>query len=99
VPPRETDDPQAGMVVLVTIVGSIALVAIIVATQALFYYEKEADFRRKNYVPVVGEVRTLADRQLTDLNSYRWINEADGVVGIPIDEAMRLTVRELSAPR
>ena len=41
----------------------------------------------------------LKGREKTQANTYKWIDQAAGVVQIPIDRAMELTVAELGAKR
>jgi hypothetical protein len=45
------------------------------------------------------DVRRLHAEQLLRLQTYRWIDRDQGVLAIPIDRAMELTVREKAALR
>ena len=41
----------------------------------------------------------LHAREKTELNSYGWVDQKAGVVRLPIDRAMELTVRDLQAKK
>ena len=91
---RETDDPKANIVVLVGIVGTIVLLAVIIATQALYENVAAAEYAAKVLPTVPTELRALKSTQLAAMNVDRWIDEQAGVVGIPIERAMEIYVRE-----
>ncbi len=49
-----------------------------------------------------ARARRLADlraREAREATTYGWVDQAQGVVRLPIDRAMELTARELAAPR
>lgn len=96
---RLTDDPKPASVILVGIVGTIVLIALIVAGGALYdaavrYEERETLYGAGG---VAAEYTTLRSSQLTEIESYRWVDQQNGVVGLPIEQAMQLTVAELRA--
>jgi hypothetical protein len=93
---RERDEPKAGLIAVIGVVGVIWLVAIVLGTQALYYEADRAQTQEKIHAVVAAEHQQLRDQQLADLNSYRWIDKERGVAGIPIDRAMELSVREHS---
>jgi len=88
------EDPNAAMTILVGIVSSILLFAIIVALQALFYEVQDSEVERKMLRQGPAELRILRSDQLEQINTYRWVDQANGVVAIPVDRAMDLMVRE-----
>ncbi len=89
----QTDTPA---IVLVGLVGSILVFVIIVALQALFYNAMERENINKFYNRDSLTMSRLRSEQLEKINGYRWIDKENGVVAIPIDRAMELTVQELS---
>lgn len=92
-----TDDPKPTTIVIVGVVGVLWLWAIVIGAQAL-YYAFEWHLREQNVYQVQPQdIRALRDRQLADMNGYRWIDESGGRVGIPVKEAMRLYVTEAGA--
>jgi hypothetical protein len=90
---------RAGPIVVTGIVGAVLLFVLIVALQAVFLNAREGETYDKVVAVGDDDVRGLQARQLGVLNSYRWIDEEKGVVGIPIEDAMKLVVREAGAPR
>lgn len=91
-------DPSAYGTIVVGFVGAILTVAIIIGLQALFYSVEQEENVEKVYSQSAEELARLRAEQLELLNSYRWIDREKGIVGIPIDRAMEMTVQELNAP-
>lgn len=95
---REPDAPVAGQIVLIGVVGFILLVAIVIGAQALFLAVEQGEIEEKVYSTVPVEYRTLRDQQRARLSGPpMWENEAEGVVRIPIDDAMEITIRKRAA--
>ena len=76
-------DTRPGSIVAVGLIGSILLVVVVVALEALFGHVAQAEAQRK--VVNVGN---------NELRGYRVVDPAKGVVAIPIDRALELTVRD-----
>ncbi len=94
---RETSDPNTPVTLVAAIVGAILLVVIVLLLEA-YYFKAERDENQRKVVAVVPEELAQARAsQLGLLNSYRWIDEKQGVVGIPIERAMELVVAEQAA--
>src|SRR3990172_9852623 len=91
-------DPSAYGTIVVGFVGAILTVAIIIGLQALFYSVEQEENVEKVYSQSAEELAHLRAEQLELLNSYRWIDREKGVVGIPIDRAMEMTVQEINTP-
>ncbi|UCC29385.1 MAG: hypothetical protein JSU86_14430 [Phycisphaerales bacterium] len=87
-------EPNVQKVALFGVIGAIAVFVIIVGLQALFYNLETAEREAKLYVGAPRELGRLRAEQLEELYSYRWIDQPQGIVGIPIDTAMELIVRE-----
>jgi hypothetical protein len=87
-------DPSTSRTVLVGFIGTIILFVVIVALQALFYTEEKREFERKVLNQVPEELASLRAKQVENLNAYRWVEKASGVVAIPIDRAMQIIVSE-----
>ena len=87
-------DPSSSRTVLVGFIGTVLLFVIIVALQALFYTVERKEFERKVLNEVPEELASLRAKQIENLNAYRWIDKASGVVAIPIDQAMKIIVSE-----
>jgi hypothetical protein len=90
-------DPKATTTVLVGIVGIILLLVIVIFTIGVFHNVEYLETVRKVHERPYHEVRTLHAEQQEGLHSYRWINQQEGIVGIPISRAITLAVRDLNA--
>jgi hypothetical protein len=88
------DDPNVPVSVVVGLVGAILLFVAIVALQALFSSMQQAELQRKVYSQPNEALRQLRSEQLGTLGSYGFIDQAHGVVRIPIERAMELVVAE-----
>jgi hypothetical protein len=87
-------DTRPGSIVAVGLIGSILLVVVVVALEALFGHVAQAEARRKVVNVGNNELRAYRAEQLEKLHGYRVLDPASGVVSIPIDRAMDLTVRD-----
>jgi hypothetical protein len=98
-PARKEDisDPDTPMTVVVGVVGTVLVFVIVVVLQALFYKAERDEFARKVVAQPPVELRAVQSEQLSQINSYRWVDQQAGVVAIPIDRAMEKVVREHAA--
>jgi hypothetical protein len=88
------DDPNVQKIAMVGVIGVIVLFALIVGLQTLFYNVETAEREIKFGAGDPLELARLRTEQLEKLHAYRWIDKSKGIVGIPIDLGMELTVRE-----
>ena len=87
--PRSTFSTWVGVVLLFAFFGLLALVVFRASPRGNTYEEKRAKAR--------SEKLDAAQKQmLTALTTYGWVDKTKGVVRIPINEAMQLTVAELA---
>ena len=93
----QNDDIDTQAVTVIGLVGAIITFALIVAVQVLYYRMTREDEERKNtHRP--RPVTTLLAEQRASLARYHWIDKDKGVVAIPIERAMELTVKARTAP-
>ncbi len=88
-------DPKTGLTATIGIVGSLILILIVVALQALFYHVED-DIYSEIYAEPNLDVRMVKAQQLEVLNSYGWVDREKGVVRIPIDRAIEMVIAEPS---
>src|SRR6266576_1596092 len=81
-----------GIVLLFLFFGIFVLVLVAIAPHGNTYEAKRAEAREKK----LNNARNAATQEL---NSYAWIDKAKGVVRIPIDRAMQLTLRDLASKK
>jgi len=92
---RFYDDPDAPMTAVIGIIAVLTVYLLIVGLEALFFNFQQQQMKEKTYGYAFDKLRNAHSQQQQQLYTYRWINEATGVVAIPIDEAMALTAAEL----
>jgi hypothetical protein len=91
---RETGDPNAPVTLAVAIASAILLVVIVVLLEAYFFKAESEENQRKVVAVVPEELAQARADQIGLIHAYRWIDEKQGVVGIPIERAMELVVAE-----
>jgi len=89
---EELDTPA---IVTIGIVASVLVFVIIVLLQAYFAEAQRQEWQRKVVAPRSEELVAAQSDQETQLNTWRWIDRANGVVAVPIARAMELVAREL----
>src|SRR5438105_1352672 len=78
-----------GVVLLFVIFGLFVLVIIGASPRGDSYEERRAKTR-------IEKLKSLRQESAKALTTYGWVDKSKGVVRIPIDEAMKLTVAELA---
>src|SRR4051812_14351921 len=74
--------------------GVVLLVGMVAGVMQLFRVTVEGEIQRKVLAPQGQQVRSLRAEEETKLNSYQWVDQKNGVVRIPVREAVELTLRE-----
>jgi hypothetical protein len=90
-------DPPASLTAIAGIVGGILLLAVVLLAEVLFYNVQRIEDETKLYAGKPPELADLQARQLAQINAYRYVDQAKGVVAIPIDRAMELYVADVQA--
>ena len=86
------DDVSTQNITVIGICGAVGTFVIIIGLQSMYYRFESQEYQRKVVtVQTVGPDSLLND-QRSRLNSYGWIDRERRLVGIPIDDAMSLTV-------
>jgi hypothetical protein len=80
--------------VLVVVTVAIALLA------PVFFRTRAADLRaERGWTATPEETRQLRASQQDRIAHYAWIDKAKGVVALPIERAMELSVQDLNKPK
>jgi uncharacterized integral membrane protein len=90
-------DPNASMVFTVGIVGAILLLALLIFGVVLFQNAQALQTEEKVFAGKPVELAEQQTLQLAGINQYRYISEPEGIVAIPIDEAMDIFVARVQA--
>jgi hypothetical protein len=81
-----------GVVLLFLFFGIFVLVLVAATPHGNNYEQKRAEAREKK----LSDARNAATQEL---NSYAWVDKGKGVTRIPIDRAMKLTLRDLASKK
>jgi hypothetical protein len=81
-----------GVVILFALFGVIVFAVIGPAPRGDSYEQMRAQKRTE-------KLKTLREGDAKQLTTYSWIDKTKGVVGLPIDRAMTLTITELAAKK
>jgi hypothetical protein len=81
-----------GVVLLFSLFGAIVFAVVGPAPRGDTYEQTRARKR-------LEKLKTLREGDAKQLTTYSWIDKTKGVVGLPIDRAMTLTVAELGAKK
>ena len=91
---KTDDDLNTPMIAVVGAILVIFVFALVIAVQAIFF-KIQGDENNDRYVSQAPmKLSALIVEQQELLNSYRWIDRNHGVVGIPIERAMKLVAGE-----
>jgi len=91
---EEGADPHGAWTAVLGLIMSAVILVSVVALQSLFYKVERDEIQRKVGDARNDELTRSQAEQLTNLSSYRWVDEAAGQAAIPIEQAMELVVRD-----
>lgn len=85
-------DMNLPLIVTIGGVGVMLIFVIVVGIQAWFFAQQRDEMAVKSLARPNPALTDNRMRQLKNLDGYRWVDRNAGVVAIPIDRAMELTV-------
>ena len=91
---EEGADPHGAWTAVIGLIMSAAILASVIALQSVFYKVERDEIQSKLGDARNDELARSNAEQLTNLTSYRWIDQSAGQAAIPIDKAMALVVRD-----
>jgi len=99
VQPDRHEDVNVTTIIVIGLVSTILLVVFVVSTQALYYVVQDAETYRKDVNPPSWRLNDILLQQQEALASYRVVDPAKKIVGIPIDVAIKRYVeRQATQP-
>lgn len=96
--PLEEDRPQNMLIAAVTVVSCIVVIGMVVFVREFFLYSSNAELHSKVLGVQATALRELRASEQQKLNHYQWVNQKDGVVRIPVDRAIELTIASYRNP-
>lgn len=93
---EQRGDPTAAPLIYAAIVGCVATLATILAVMAFFYQIQKNEMQAKAWAARAPELMQLRSEQEGILHAPpRWVDPNNkNVVGVPIDVAMKLVIKE-----
>ncbi len=77
--------------------GALFVYTAVVALQAYYQSTVTAEEERKAVAGIDTEVRSLRAAQMTKLSEYKWVDQNKRTVTVPVDLAMELVTRDVTA--
>ena len=93
----EADSPRAALIFLVVVVSAFMLTGLVLAVDQLFGMAVREEIAEKVLRRESTALRQLHSDEQAKLTRYQWVDSSKGVVRIPIDRAMELTLRDWSS--
>ena len=91
----QSDDINTPLVAVFGVISAVAVFAIIVAIQVLYFNYEQLETQRKVVDVPAAEANNLIAEQEARLNQMGWLDRANGRIAIPIDRAMKSVTEEL----
>jgi hypothetical protein len=89
------DKPYTGVLTVVSAVTIIIAVITATGVDALYLWGADKEFERKVEDRPVPELEALRASSHERLSTYGWVDRANGVVHVPIEEAKKQLLEEL----
>ena len=88
------EDLNLPMILTIGILFLVLVFVLILLLQAYFYEAERSEYYTKVVVPQSETLTSALAQQQEKLRGYRWVDQPNGVVSIPIERAMALVVRD-----
>jgi len=92
----EREDVNLPAVIAFGIVTVCLVYLSVVGLMALYYKVQDEEYKRKTYSEKPLALINLNAEQEKLLTEYRWVDKHKGIAAIPIEEAIKLTVEDIS---
>lgn len=92
------DEPNTPLILVLGVIAAILTFLVVVLLQIYFAGAQKQEYERKMARPRAEAPAAALAEQAAVLTGYRWVDQRQGVVAIPIERAMELVLREWEAP-
>ena len=92
----DNPDPSAWPVWFYGIVGTLVVILSVLALEVLYGLSTKTENAKKSNSLATIEMLKVRDAQTVELDSYRWVDKANGVAAIPIDRAIDLVIDDVA---
>ncbi|UQA57809.1 hypothetical protein [Polyangium aurulentum] len=94
----EDDKPKNGIIVAFILATCAVLVAMVIGVREMFVVIFDTEVNNKVLAVQSSDLRALRASEQQRLSHYQWVSQKDGVVRIPVDRAMELTLATYRNP-
>ncbi|WP_437632517.1 hypothetical protein [Sorangium sp. So ce854] len=95
----EADRPNNTLIFVIVVATLLSLVVTVLFVNEIFKATMEREISSKVLEPPSSALRGLRAMEQERLGRYQWANEKDGVVRIPVDQAVTLTLKAYQEKR
>lgn len=95
----EVDRPNNSLIFVIVIVTLFSIVAVVLFVNEIFKSTMEHEISSKVLEPPNSALRGLRAMEQERLSRYQWADEKKGVVRIPVDQAVALTLKDYQERR
>ncbi len=93
-PPAEEDGARAGLITFWVIGTVIGVVLTVVGVREIYLSWAQEELNEKIFNKPNVELRELRASEQNKLTHYQWVSQKDGVVRIPLDRSIELTLAD-----
>lgn len=97
-PPAEDDRPRNGLITLLVVATCVVLVLMVIGVKELFTAMVTDEVSSRVLSVQSSQLRELRAAEQQRLTHYQWASQKDGVVRIPTDRAVELTLAAYRNP-
>jgi len=94
--PGSDSDIHVTSILFIGIIGAVLTLVIVLVLKALYFTTLQAEEVKKQGTGLDLALSDLRSGQLSQINSYKWVNPQAGTLAIPISQAMQIVVAEQS---
>ncbi|WP_437904790.1 hypothetical protein WME95_41435 [Sorangium sp. So ce327] len=95
----EVDRPNNSLIFVIVIATLLSIVVVVLFVNEIFKSTMEREISTKVLEPPSSGVRSLRAWEKERLSRYQWADEKKGVVRIPVDQAVALTLKDYQEKR
>ncbi len=96
--PVEDDRPRNGLITFITLLTCITVIAFCIFVRELFNSWSHEELQKKVLSVQSEQLKDLRAGEKQKLSKYQWVSQKDGVVRIPADRAIDLTIAAYRNP-
>ncbi|WP_437982149.1 hypothetical protein [Sorangium sp. So ce117] len=95
----EVDRPNNSLIFVIVIATLLSIVVVVLFVNEIFKSTMEREISTKVLEPPSSGVRALRALEKERLSRYQWADEKKGIVRIPVDQAVALTLKDYQEKR